>query len=210
MPRFFSKSDKHKRQRTPPSLHIHPLAWLGALLLIACDRSMYTALTLAAALLHEIGHIAAAAMCGSEIKSISIYPLGADIRMSQAKSYIAEIIIDGAGIAVNLLLFIISKAIPQSDIASYFAICNISLATINALPVRSLDGGEMLSCVLMLRTEPDKAEKISGAVSFCAVFIMWIAAVYIFFYFDGNPSLFLLAVYLFITVFLKSEGAHRK
>lgn len=205
MPRFSSNFNRRDHHYAKPSLHISPLTWICIAAIIIFDFSIYTLLTLIAAALHEAGHIIAALICGSKIQSISIYPLGADIRMSQANSYFSEMIIIGAGIVSNLIFFLISIIFFNTNTADYFAICNISLAIINALPIKSLDGGEVLLCILMLITDIEKAQIISKLISFLTIFVMWVAAVYILIYFDNNPSLFLLSIYLFITVFLKSR-----
>ena len=172
-------------------------------LMIACDRSGSALITLAAAVLHELGHISAAALCGVAIDSLTLYPFGADIGLVPSlRSYGKDIIIASAGAAANFIAALASLFVGGGEEVSFFIVCNLTLAGINLLPVKSLDGGELLHCMICRLSGLEAAEKIIMITSFFSVFAMWLGSVYIFFVADGSPSLFIIAVFLFSTVFL--------
>jgi len=168
----------------------------------------------AAALFHEAGHAAAIALCGGKINEIILYPFGAEIRRAQfITSYTEDIIVSAAGPLANVAaavctLFFYPESIYESAVGEYaklFLVNNILFAAINLLPVKTLDGGNILSGLLLKLISPDAAEKILKAVSFFFIVILWAAAVYFLFYTGCNFSLFLMCVYLFASIFLKDR-----
>ena len=162
----------------------------------------FSALTLLAALLHELGHIVAIRITGGKILRIKILPIGAEIDALPAKSYLTEAFICGAGIASNILFAALSfSVIGFSD----FFICSLSIAAVNALPILGLDGGDLLLCILQSRLDPHKAHAVLSVISFIFLMITWIISVYIFFCIGGSPLLLFLDVYLFMSTFLSGK-----
>ena len=167
------------------------------------DFSPFVLLMLAAALLHELGHIAAMLICGVNIERITVYPFGFDIRTSShVKSYKHELLIKSAGILINITVLLICVPFTDSLYISFFMMSNTVLALLNILPVSSLDGGGMLECLLLMYINPPAVIKIMKAVSFVFIVILWIIAVYILFYTNYNFSLLILCIYLFTSIFL--------
>ena len=76
--------------------------------------NMITAATLAAAAVHELGHIAAAKLMRIGISSITLLPLGADISFSRMRSYREEFVTASAGAAVNLVTAIFCMPLARS------------------------------------------------------------------------------------------------
>ena len=114
-------------------------------LLFAVDRSFYTALTLLAAAIHELGHLSAARLLGIGTEQITIYPFGADIRLSAGlRSYRADFFISSAGIVANCIVGILCYAFFCHNIyLNYFSLCNFLLAGINLFPLPSLTAVEL-------------------------------------------------------------------
>lgn len=125
-------------------------AWLATLAPVA-----------AAILLHEAGHILTARLCGVRMSGLRIDLFGARLKLTGMMSYRREAAIAAAGPAVNLLsaavILLPLYGAGAEGIASYlaggeaggiFALSSVALAAINLLPVRSLDGGRILRCVL--------------------------------------------------------------
>ena len=148
--------------------------WL--LLMLSFDAPYLTVLTLIAAALHELGHIAA-----SEIflgrRSGAPYAVlsGFRIKTAAGLSYKEEIFVAALGPLTNLVVgaaFIFSSL----EYAKIFAIVNFLTAASNLMPINSYDGYRILDSVLaILFNDAAKAQKILHSISFafsiCATFL---------------------------------------
>lgn len=132
---------------------------------------MYAALTIViSVILHESAHVIAMRIFGGSGK---ITAVGGGFMLSQTKvlPYSREIAVLAAGPLANLTVALIIYFATLPDCAVFDAAfrINLSLALINLLPIKTVDGGRiteiLLRCVFMLRT----ADFISDIVS--AVFI---------------------------------------
>lgn len=96
--------------------------------------------------LHEAGHFAAVILTGSNVHSLRLTAVGAEMKLIPeiTLSYTQDLLIAIAGPCVNLLLTWVSI---QVD-AYLFAGINLCFGVLNLLPVFPLDGGRILSCVL--------------------------------------------------------------
>jgi stage IV sporulation protein FB len=77
------------------------------------------------------------------------------------------------------------------------------LAVFNLLPIKSLDGGRIVECALLMRMGEDEAARVIYVLSFIFIVILWIISVYLLLYAPFNPTLFFICVYLFAAIFLK-------
>jgi stage IV sporulation protein FB len=84
-----------------------------------------------------------------------------------------------------------------------FAMCCAVLAVFNLLPIKSLDGGRIVECALLMRMGEDEAARVIYVLSFIFIVILWIISVYLLLYAPFNPTLFFICVYLFAAIFLK-------
>lgn len=193
-----------------PRVTVSPLAFVFAGILFA-DGTFFALIAFAAAALHELGHLIAAAAARIPIKSVDIYPLGAVITLGEPCPYRADVAVKLAGGAANLAaaavcVFIRAKLgfVGATDAALlFFILCNLALAGFNLLPVRTLDGGEALYSLLCIRFDPDTASKITRAASVCALLPLWIVSGYILFYTGYNFTLLLLCGWLFFSAVLE-------
>jgi len=167
-----------------------------------------TAMTLVSALLHELGHYAAARLFGVAVERITVYPFGADMRLSgRLRSYGTDIAIAAAGAAVNLLLAAVGFSLGREA----FVAANLLLAFINLLPIEGLDGGVILRAAA--EGMGRRGDRFLAVTSFICLLFLWMAAVYILLVTDGDPSLFVLSCGLFVSVFLQrrpSDGRRGK
>ncbi len=163
-----------------------------------------TAATLLSALLHELGHYAAARVLGVRVERITVYPFGADMKLGGGlRSYGTDMVIAASGAAVNLLLAGLGLLLGRTA----WVACNVLLALVNLLPVEGLDGGVILLAAVERRGgRGTRALKIS---SFICLFFLWLMAVYILLVSDGDPSLFVLSCGLFVSIFLRRDGKER-
>ena len=168
------------------------LFWL--LLMLAFDTPAMTVMTVLAAVLHEMGHIAAALAVGCGDVSLPYAALtGLRILPPQLMSYKNEIIIALGGPIANLAVFVILIPFLKSDYIFAFTIINLLTAASNLLPVGGYDGYRAVRGILITRMSPDAAEIIMCAVSlsfssvavFISLFLMmrvgegyWIFAIF--------------------------------
>lgn len=166
--------------------------------LIIIEPSVYLGLILLSVLLHETGHFAAMLALGVRVEKITVLPLGIDMkRQEKYISYPRQMLIDLAGITVNLIMFFVFRG------CEFFAYTNLLYALINLLPVKGLDGGNALEALLLFLCSYDRAHRILRGVSLVFLILLWMLGVYILFILNGNISIFALSVFLFVTVIMK-------
>lgn len=125
---------------------------------------------LLACLMHELGHVAAAAACGGRIDRLSLTAVGAELSFSYNTplSYGQDCLVALAGPAVNLVAgggcLILGWHLP--------AVANLGIGAFNLLPVQPLDGGRVLYGLLADRLDPDWAERLMTALAGCLTGIL--------------------------------------
>ena len=148
---------------------------------------------LSAAVTHELGHFAAARLCGAEIEKMTFDVVGARMSLSgKLLSYGEEIFIAAAGPAVNFAL-----AGLLFPVFSDFADFSIMLGILNLIPAPSFDGYRILCSVLSKYTDTVKGESVMTILSFFALFLLWLIAVYALLRYRASFSLFIISCALF-------------
>lgn len=115
--------------------------------------------------LHEMGHSLTAIKEGAKVNSIYLHPLGGVANISGGLNGPAsEIMIAAAGPFVSLLLaavFYLPKMLfggaDTSSLLYYFFMINMMLAIFNMLPVFPLDGGRILTAILVMKMGSERA-----------------------------------------------------
>ena len=182
-----------------PRIHV-PIISILFFMTAFLDPSGETALTLIAALLHELGHVSLILLFGTGIRRIRVLPYGFEIQTRREyKSFSEEIAVTLAGCAVNLITYAVLRSF--DGYLGIMANASLALGILNAIPVTGLDGGGALMSALSYFALPDKAEKICRRVSFVFLVLLWIPAAYIFLTTGYNYSLFMMCVWLFCKVF---------
>lgn len=134
---------------------------------------------LVAALLHELGHIAAAWGWGVPLRGLRLDLFGARMELGGRIPYRAELAVAAGGPLVSLLAA--SLAFPLGRVwggAYLFAAVSLGLGMLNLLPVRGLDGGRMLSCGLSLLLGERAAYVTLGVTTGLALGSLWLLSVY--------------------------------
>lgn len=164
------------------------------------DKGWQTAL-LTAALLHEVGHLMAAALCGVRVERVTLYPFGVDMVLATRplRSYGTDLFIAVSGAGVNLLAACFTRLLGGEGVG---AACHLGLAVLNLMPIRGLDGGTALELLCRRFLLPSHAEGVVRTVSFVTLLALWTVAVYLLFVSASDPSLFVLVCFLFATIFL--------
>lgn len=154
----------------------------AVILIQQSSGSAAAAMSLAACLLHEAGHLLAMRLCGARAERIVFYSGGIALKRRTEPcggDTAGELFILAGGCFVNLILFIVSSAAG----ARLFAMINLMLMLFNLLPLPSLDGGRIIMTVAE-RTNP------ASDVSHCmrGIELVFGAAAVVFFLSKGSVS----------------------
>ncbi len=152
--------------------------------------------------IHELGHYFAALVLGYRVKAFILYPFGAEMRLTGLTSYKKDLTVALFGPILNIAAVAIGYIF---HIGSFFVFYNLTLAVLNLLPIKHLDGGNVMTSVFMMFSDPDRAERIVSVTSFIILVITWIFSVYIFMMLGGSPSLFFICIILFASTFLREK-----
>lgn len=137
-----------------------------------------TVATLAAIIIHELGHILASAILGCPLKRITLQLGG--LRLSGARtfsSYGEEATVALAGPFMNIVCFLAFNG-TVAPLAQHFALTSLALAVLNLMPAIGFDGYNAARCVISRFASPFVTQKICDALSFLAFFCIWCTAVY--------------------------------
>lgn len=147
-----------------------------------------------AALIHELGHLAAAVACGVRITGMRLDLFGARLELPGLLSYRQELLVALGGPAANLLTAIVlfrawtacgCPVCGASPSLSGWALvlgvllpASLGLCAVNLLPVATLDGGRILSCLLSLTLGADAARRVLRLLSLFLLSLLWLLSVY--------------------------------
>lgn len=159
------------------------LIWSFTLILTHGDEMLPLSL---AVLAHEVGHLIAARALGIEIRTITLSILGARMETVGDISYMKEFLLALGGPLAGIILHVSALAIYRAELFSGSAhelmlslsLISLALSVFNLLPISTLDGGRMLSCILSLLLPLTIAEKGERLLSVCSVFALWLLSVY--------------------------------
>lgn len=181
----------------------------GVTLLLILDESGTAAISLAACVLHECGHLLCLGAFGEVPQKVSLELFG--MRIDRARgihlSFSQEMAVALAGPACNLLLALVCLAVAAGGNTKMLTACavNLGLAGFNLLPVEPLDGGQALYFALCRRYEEAQAKKLAGVVSVCLVVPLVVAGVALLVKSGYNFTLLVVSVYLFLLLLFKKE-----
>jgi len=158
------------------------------------DGVKYPFMLVTAVIIHEMGHIAAARIVKAPISSLKCGIQGFSLEFDFSTiSYIKEFFIIISGSIFGLCSAVTAYGISR-DFA-YFSAVSAVMSIINLLPICGLDGGEALYCILDAMLLPDRAYRISRAVSWVAAIFFWICVIWIQLRIHPNLSLLAAAMY---------------
>lgn len=173
-----------------------------AAILVAGRETLALYLLLPVAI-HESGHLIAMAICRVRVESVAFTAFSIDVRRSAPATagYARDIVISLGGAAANLLaaLLLYLFAFQSLRVMLLLAV-NVAVALFNAIPIGSLDGGQVLRTVLERRGDLERAYKVSRICSFLLLIPLFAAAIFLLLRGEGNLSLLLACLYLAGTV----------
>ena len=142
----------------------------------------------------ELGHLAAAVACGVRITGMRLDLFGARLELPGLLSYRQELLVALGGPAANLLTATVlfrawtacgCPVCGASPSLSGWALvlgvllpASLGLCAVNLLPVASLDGGRILSCLLSMTLGADAARRVLRLLSLFLLTLLWLLSVY--------------------------------
>lgn len=178
-----------------------PELFLLALAFMLGDGGRFAAI-MAAALLHELGHIIAAALLGTGLRFCRTEVSGISLKYDfSTVSPLREAAVCLAGPALGIAVFLISY---RNGSTAYFAGASAALAIFNLLPISYLDGGCALSAILSAILPPDTVWRICRVLSLFFTAVLWCASVFLMLRTKGDLSVMAVSIYILYRLF--SEG----
>lgn len=157
-----------------------------------------------AALLHELGHLAALHLAGASVEGIALTAFGAEIRAdTRYLPYRKDILCTLAGPAVN----IIAALILARTAGDYLlAGANLLQGVFNLLPLTGLDGARALHLVLSWLLGPIRADGISRLVELCCAGLITLTALYLILRHHTGGFLLLAVAGVFVSIWREMSG----
>lgn len=160
--------------------------------LICTDKDGVSVMCLCACMLHELGHLVV--MYSEHRPPESITFRGGGIHISGGST---SFLCTGAGVAVNIALFLLCGAIPwEVREVRLFGVVNLLIAAFNLLPVGTLDGKLMLDKAITAAVEPERAVHISSLAEKAALAFVLPAVVMLVFSGALNFSAVIFLIYV--------------
>jgi len=154
---------------------------------------------LAAAMIHESGHIITAALLGVKMKLCKTGIAGVSLKYDfSLVSPIKEATVCLAGPVIGVIVFLLGY---KNNSVSYFAAASLGLTLFNLMPISFLDGGCALSAILSVFLSPNTVWRICRILSIIFTILLWCAAVMLLIQMNGDISVMAAAVYLLYRLF---------
>ena len=194
-----------KKQRA--RMRLAPCAGILLAILVLTDRTGLVLATLAAAFLHECGHILAARAMHIPFREMRVDLMGARLELGERMlSYGEEWLLAAAGPIASFLAAAFGAIFWQClPISASFSCASLLLGLLNLLPIRSFDGGRMLESALTRRFGTELSYSIMNCCSFLFLFLLWACAVYFLLRAGDGISLFFFSLSLFLRFFEKER-----
>lgn len=155
----------------PSRLEITPGACFGAALAVLLLPLDWILSAYAAAMIHELAHLAALKMCRVRVQRIVIGSFGAKIH-TDPMTNVQEMLCAAAGPVGSLCLLFLIRCCPLIGLFGFFhGVCNL-------LPLYPMDGGRVLNTLLRLFI-PKYEESIMFAAEICTLLAILALGIYI-------------------------------
>ena len=175
-------------------------------IMLATDKTGYMLPSLFAIFLHELGHLFMMWVVECAPKRIKLIPASVQISMSMSKCYRNDILIALSGPAVNMVLFFtlyFNYLVYKKEAVLIYALLNLVIGLFNLMPVKGLDGGTVLFCLLAKNLDINKATLIMKLITLILAISIIVVAVILTLRHKLNISLYILGIYLIIMTLIK-------
>ncbi len=160
---------------------------------------------IAALVIHELGHLAMAKILGIPLVRFRLNPLGGVMTFDFSNSaYGREAMVHLSGPLAGLISGMVGWMLMNN---SFFTGISVVLACVNLLPIRGLDGGGILRCVLNCCCSPERAWRIGQICSMTGVLLLWTAVLWIELRVTANLGLMAFAAALLLNEIKTPEDA---
>ena len=155
------------------------------------DREGRLIACLAAAMLHELGHLAMMKRLGVRIRAVRVRLFDVLIEADACASFRSDVLVTLAGPAVNLCLAALLRRFSPE-----FALPQLVLGLFNLTPVMSFDGGRLLYLLLARRYAPATCDAVLRITTFVFLLPLMTAGLVILFNNGYNYSFLAISLYL--------------
>ncbi len=195
-------------------IRIHPLALIGAIVLISMGQGSAVLSALLALVLHELAHVFAAKSFHLPVPEVEFTPFGGVARMEDIceATPVQQFVVAAAGPAMSWLCCLVCAGLMQLGWVSLaqiegFLRWNLLLLCFNLIPVLPLDGGRMLQALLTPWLGWQKAMRILSTLGICVGLLMNGLAIWGAVHGVANLSLVIAGCYLMYAAHLSKTMA---
>lgn len=175
-------------------------------IMLATDRTGLILPLFFAIIMHECGHLFCMWAEDVSLKQVRIIPSGIQIISGFSGEYKKDIKVAISGPVVNLALFFILYfnylCFENMQVLNY-ALLNLIIAIYNLLPVKGLDGGTLLYCLIAKNNDINKAEITLKIITLSVSIAVLITAMLLTINNALNISVYIVGIYLFIISLIK-------
>ena len=168
----------------------------------------YVLIVYASVLAHECAHLMMCRALKIKTDSISVFPYGAELKITSVVCPKKQILISAAGPMCSLFLFILGKAVFlmfDNRYIDFFVNANFTLFLFNMLPCTPLDGGEILRSFISCKCGIIYSYKIITYISYLFETVFLIGGCLLCAYSGGNITLIIVAM-IIINSIIKSKA----
>jgi len=180
------------------------------LFVLTISKSRTVALMLLFAFAHEIIHLVFIYHFSVAPKMVSFSLFGANIQreLTSTNSFNSEIIINASAPVFNLftgaVFFLFSKLGSNYEMQlTEISNLNLLLGCFNLIPFYSFDGGNIIENVLLKYFNNKTTEKTLTCISLMVTVVFSFVSIYVFFNYQHNFSLFIMCIYMFLSIIFK-------
>lgn len=163
-------------------LRVSIFAIPSLILMLWLEGAIPFAVMLLSAAVHEFGHLAALRFLKYRPRRIDILPMGALIVVPEGIPDRDEVVIAVAGPLASLLAAFAASAVfalNGNAVALFAVLINLTLGIFNLLPVRKLDGGKALCCLVAHKKSGElvcRAASAGAKIIFVAVAVLCVVS----------------------------------
>lgn len=167
-------------------------------------------ITVISSFFHEAGHLIMMLLINNKPQKIKFELTGINIIRNQeiGISNKNEVIISLGGPIANAIIFVfccIFLCFHNSNLIVTFACINLILMTFNLLPVKRLDGGNVLFYSLIQKYDVSFSLRILHITSAFFIILIFIWGIYAFIVSKYNISIIIIAIFLTLSLFSDNE-----
>ena len=148
----------------------------------------------AAAVIHEAGHILCGVIIGGQLPSLEITPGGMRLRYTALPTRWARVAVSLAGPVLSLALAMLNRE------HHMFSMYSLSLGTVNLLPISALDGGNALWAVCEGFTKQYVCYRVCKYISVITTLLLFGFNCAIQLKYGTNLSLAVVSVFLTVSI----------